>query len=80
VTGTTFVETAVVANTFNLPAVANTITVLEVDAEDLDVTGGFDCLAVLVASPGANADLLSITFILSGARYMSAVMVDAKVD
>lgn len=80
VTGTTFVETAVVSNTFNLPAVANTINVLEIDAQDLDVTNGFDCLTAKVASPSTNADLLSITYLLSGARFKQAVMLDAKVD
>lgn len=80
VTGTTFVETAVTSDTFNLPAVANTINVLEIDADTLDVSGGFDCMTVKVASPGANADLLSITYILAGARYPQAVALDAKVD
>jgi hypothetical protein len=80
VTGTTFVETAVAADTFNLPAVANTITILEIDAADLDGDNAFDCLTIKVASPGANADLLSADYLLSGARYGQAVMPDAKVD
>lgn len=80
VTGTTFVETAVASDTFNLANVANTINVLEIDAADLDVDGGFDCLTVKVASPGANADLLSVTYVLCGARYPQAIMTDAKVD
>lgn len=80
VTGTTFVETAVVSDTFNLPAVANTINVLEIDADTLDVNNGFDCVTVKVASPSTNADLLSITYLLSGARFKGAVMPDAKVD
>lgn len=79
-TTTQFAHTAVVANTFNLPATANTLTVLEVDANTLDTTGGFDCLCVKVASPGANADLLAILYILSDARYRQAAMPDAKVD
>ncbi len=80
VTGTTFVETAVTANTFDLPAVANTINVIEIDADMLDVTNGFDCLAVKTASPGASADLLTALYILHGARYPQRVMLDAKVD
>lgn len=80
VTGTTFVETAVAANTFNLPAVANTVCVIEIDADMLDVNGGFDCVAVKVASPGANADLLTALYLLHGSRYSQAVMLDAKVD
>lgn len=80
VTGTTFVETAVAANTFNLPAVANTMNVIEVEASSLDTNNGFDCFRVHVATPGANADLLCILYILHGARYPQAVMSDAKVD
>lgn len=80
VTGTTFVETAVVSNTFNLPAVANTMSVIEIDADMLDVTNGFDCVALKTASPGANADLVTALYILHGARYPQAVLADAKVD
>lgn len=80
VTGTTFVETAVTASTFDLPAVANTMNVLEIDADMLDVTNGFDCLALKTASPASNADLVTALYILHGARYPQAVMLDAKVD
>lgn len=80
VTGTTFVETAVTSDTFNLPAVANTINIIEIDADMLDVTNGFDCLTVKVASPGSNADLLFAEYELHGARYPQAVMLDAKTD
>jgi len=80
VTGTTFVETAVTASTFDLPAVANTINVIEIDADMLDVTNGFDCMAVKSASPGSNADLLTALYILHGARYPQRVMLDAKTD
>lgn len=79
-TGTTFVETAVASDTFNLPATANTINVLEVEASSLDVTNGFDCVALQIATPGANADLLAALYILSGARYPQAIIPDAKVD
>lgn len=80
ITGTVFAETAVVSDTFNLPNVANTINVLEIDAEDLDVANDFDCVRVDVASPGANADLLSIQYILSEPRYAQAETPDPKVD
>lgn len=80
VTGTTWVETAVTSNTFNLPAVANTMSLIEIDADMLDVTNGFDCMALKTASPGSNADLVSAVYILHGARYPQAVMIDAKVD
>jgi hypothetical protein len=73
------VKTAVTNNTFNLPNTANTITIIEVDGDDLDVDAGYDCFSVSIASPGANADLLSVLYILSGARYQQAAMPDAKV-
>lgn len=80
VTGTTWVETAVTSDTFALPATANTMNAVYVPAASLDVDGGFDCMAVKAASPGSNADLLAILYVLCGARYASAVMSDAKVD
>jgi hypothetical protein len=80
ISGTTFVKTAVTGDTFNLPATANTINVIEIDAEMLDTANDFDCLGVDVASPGANADLISITYLLSGPRYPQAVLADPKVD
>lgn len=78
--GSQFVKSAVTANTFNLPATANTITVLEVNGDDLDVDGGFDCLSVNVGTPGVFADLLAVLYILSGARYGQSSMPDAKID
>lgn len=80
ITPSTFARTAVVADTFNLPATANTITVLELDAEQLDAQNDFDCVRVNVASPGAVADLLDITYILSEPRFKAASLSDAKID
>lgn len=80
VTGTVWVETAVTSNTFNLPATANTINVIEVEAAELDTDGGFDCIQLEIATPGSNADLLCAIAILSGARYPQAITQDAKVD
>lgn len=79
-TGTTYTETAVSSDTFNLPATANTINVLEVDAAMLDIANGFDCVRVNVATPGSNADLICVFAILGGARFHQALMHDAKVD
>lgn len=79
-TGTAFTKTAVTADTFNLTATANTITVIEIDASDLDSDGGFDCARVAIASPGANADLICVTYILSGARFAQASPPNPKVD
>ena len=79
-TGTGYTQTAVVSDTFNLPAVANTTNILEIDAQDLDASNGFDCVRLAIASPGANADLISVTAILSQPRFAQASMPDAKVD
>jgi hypothetical protein len=72
----TFTKTAVTSNTFNLDTAGLTY-VVEVDASDCDVTGGFDCVALLVASPGANADLYNIVAVLgntSTSRYPGATL------
>ena len=79
-TGTTFTKTAVTSNTFNLTATANSVTVMVVNVEDLDVDGGFDCVRVGVASPGSNADLIAAHYMLLDPRYPQNVMTDAKVD
>lgn len=79
-TASQFASTDVVSNTFNLPNTANTVTAIEVPSDTLDVTNGFDCVRVSVASPGANADLLSIIYVLSSPRRGNAVMADAKID
>jgi hypothetical protein len=79
-TGTTYTETAVSSNTFNLTATANTVTVIEVDAASLDVSNGFDCVRLDIASPGANADLIAVVAILGGPRFAQAIIADPKVD
>ena len=80
-TGTEFTKATVTSDTFNLPNTANTTNILVINAEDLDVAGGFDCVRVRVASPGANADLLSVEYILTEPRYASAVpLPDSKVN
>ncbi len=79
-TGTGYTETAVTSDTFNLPAVANTINVLEVSASDLDTANDFDCVSVLVASPGANADLLAVLYLVGDAVHEGSTLVDPKVD
>jgi hypothetical protein len=63
-------RTAVVANTFNLAA-ANTLYVIEIDAEDLDVDGGFDCVELNIATPGANDDFYGAYAILGHSRFMN---------
>lgn len=73
-------ETAVSSDTFNLTATANEYHVIEVDASDLDISGGFDCVRVGIASPGANADLVSALYILSQPRFAQADPPSAIVD
>lgn len=48
----------------------NLLYVLEVDAADLDVNGGFDCVRLGVGN--ATATTITALYILSGARYMGA--------
>ena len=64
----TLVKTAVTANTFNL-AVASKLYIIEIDATELTTSLHKDCVTVKVATPGVNADLYCIDYILSGARY-----------
>lgn len=78
VTAGTFTEVAVSSNTFNLTATANTLTVIPVTAAMLGDT--YDAFCVKVASPGTNADLLSISYVLIKPRYPESPQVDAKVD
>lgn len=79
IAGTTWVEAAVTANTFNLTATANTMTAIEVNADDLDADNEFNCVSVQVASPGTNADLISIIAILGDPRYPQETLSDPKV-
>ncbi|MEW5952639.1 MAG: hypothetical protein AB1815_02615 [Bacillota bacterium] len=74
----TLAETACV-NTFNLDA-ANKLFVIEVDARDLDINGGFDCVSVSAASPGANNDFYGAVYILSAPRYAGKPMPAALTD
>lgn len=61
------------ASTFNVDT-ANSMYIIEIDAADLDTDNNFDCLHIDTASPGANADLISATYILSQPRYADANM------
>ena len=66
------VETAVVANTFNLANQANVQYVIEIDSRSL--SAGFDCLTLVIATPGANADLYAAWYKLTMPRYSSDAM------
>lgn len=70
----TIVETAVTSNTFT-PSTTNSKTgyhIIEVDAAELDVNGGFDCLRVGTAD--ATAQTITVTYVLSKPRYAGAAL------
>lgn len=78
--GDTLTETAVSNNTFTTDTTdnKNLLYVIEVDAADLDINNGFDCLRVDVLSM-ANA-VGFVQYILHGARYGSPVATSAITD
>jgi hypothetical protein len=71
----TMVETAVTSSTFTTQAVnsKDSVYIIEVDAEDLDVAGGFDCLRVDATGHAATASRgCTVVYNLFGARYSGA--------
>lgn len=68
-TASALTKTTVTSNTFNVDT-ANSMYVIEIPVDTLDVDGGYDCLQVLTASPGGNADLIQATYIMSGTRHL----------
>lgn len=71
----TFSEvTQAAAATYALGSGANgdkqAIVCISVNAEDLDVENGYDCLAAYVADVGSTSQLACVLYILSGARYL----------
>ena len=65
---TDLTETAVTSDTVTLGSAPNNLYVVEVNARDLDVTNGFDCVRFDYAS-GAGTTLLSVLYILSEPRH-----------
>jgi hypothetical protein len=52
-----------------------------IDAADLDVTGGYDCVGVTAADTGAaRAQLGCMLYILTGPRHASSTLPSAIVD
>jgi len=45
------------------------IIVIDFNAEDLDVEGGFDCLRARIADVGTTAQVGAVLYLLSGSRY-----------
>lgn len=71
----TMVETAVTSSTFTTQAVnsKDSVYIIEVDAEDLDVANGFDCLRVDATGHAATASRgCTVVYNLFGARYSGA--------
>jgi len=56
------------SDTFTTPAVATRMYVIEIEASQLDVSGGFDCVRVNVAQ-ATVAGIGSVLYILSEPRY-----------
>lgn len=61
-------KTTVTSNTFNISA-ANKLHVIDLHAQDLDIANGFTHFRAVVATPGANADLLACLYILGDGVY-----------
>lgn len=69
-TDDTLTRTVVTGNTFPLANQANTLYIIEIDAEMLDVSNGFDVLELNIATPGSNNDFYGAIAILSQARFL----------
>lgn len=76
----TLAETTATSDTFTTDTTdaKNQLFVIEVDAADLDVANGFDCIRVDVASM-ANA-VEGVLYILHGSRYASPAAISAITD
>jgi hypothetical protein len=76
----TLVETAVTSNTFTTANTdnKNLLYVIEVDADDLDADNAFDC--VRVGTANAVNTVVSVTYILHGQKYGSAIADTAITD
>jgi len=70
---------ATCSSTFNTGTTSNSVYVVEIDANDLDVDNGFDCLRVNIADPGAST-IVGVTYILSEPRYADDSMPAAITD
>lgn len=62
-------------------AEAQGLFVIEFKADDLDVSGGFDCVQLSIPDTGAGgAQLISALYILRGARYGTVPLPSAIID
>jgi len=67
-TNDTLVTTAVTSNTFDTSTDDGLMYVIEVDAAELDLANGFDCLALACSDPGAET-FGSCVYVMSEPRY-----------
>lgn len=86
------VQTGIGAFTTNIQAAANTYTdtvsaeaqgvfLIEVQASDLDVNGGYDCLQLSIPDTGSGgAQLIAACYLLRTARFQGAGLPSAIVD
>lgn len=68
-TDDTYEKATVASDTSNLANAANGVVLVEHHSQDLDLANGFAYIRAKVASPGSNADLLSITYVLGDPAY-----------
>jgi hypothetical protein len=80
--GTFTKTTQSAANTYTdaTSAEIQAIWVVEFDAEDLDVSGGFDCVQAAVGDVGTNAQIGCLLYVLTDPRYPQATPESAIVD
>lgn len=73
--------TQAAGNTFTPAAITSGLYLIEFQASDLDVNGGFDCLQLSIPDTGsAGAQLISALYLLRGARFQGAGLPSAIVD
>jgi len=68
------------SSTFDIGTTNNSLYVIEVDSSELDIANGFDCVRVNLATPGANAVLVSCVYVLSEPRYADDSMPSVITD
>jgi S-adenosylmethionine/arginine decarboxylase-like enzyme len=74
------VEATASSDTFTIPATANRMYVIPVDAEMLDVSGGFDCLQLDLADAGSSQTDGGALYVMSKPRYAAKVPQTAIYD
>jgi hypothetical protein len=70
-TDATWQRQVVTGNSFNMTAIPNTMTALEISAQQLDRNNGYKAIRIIIGTPGANADLASVLAIFASERYQS---------